>query len=269
MSSKTETSEEFRKLEQEIDAKRDFVENISGVSETYMKTLTKRTKADKSLIVESLGTTMSALGSQLSNDSEYGKSLIKTGEGLQQIAEIQLQYSVKLKAGFMNSLERQLRKRLEARRLDFDSKTNKVQKSKKERPELEEDMRAAQARYEEVMADTHNKMVSISELEEVQHRDLIDFVEAQLEYFRKGMEIMTKVQQSLGDPASAEAKRRTSQTDERNAETADTQSILSKYVEALYNYDATDGDELSIAKGDIIAVIEELDEGWWVGELHR
>ncbi|RKP22444.1 hypothetical protein SYNPS1DRAFT_25811 [Syncephalis pseudoplumigaleata] len=209
MSSKTETSEEFRKLEQEIDAKRDFVENISGVSETYMKTLTKRTKADKSLIVESLGTTMSALGSQLSNDSEYGKSLIKTGEGLQQIAEVQLQYSVKLKAGFMNSLERvkeelkdyqQLRKRLEARRLDFDSKTNKVQKSKKERPELEEDMRAAQARYEEVMADTHNKMVSISELEEVQHRDLIDFVEAQLEYFRKGMEIMTKVQQSLGDP---------------------------------------------------------------------
>lgn len=34
----------------------------------------------------------------------------------------------------------------------------------------------------------------------------------------------------------------------------------------MYNYDATDEDELSIVKGDIIAVIEELDEGWWVGE---
>jgi hypothetical protein len=41
MSSKTETSEEFRKLEQEIDVKRDFVDSISAVSETYMNTLSK------------------------------------------------------------------------------------------------------------------------------------------------------------------------------------------------------------------------------------
>ncbi|KAI8057294.1 hypothetical protein BDF22DRAFT_670612 [Syncephalis plumigaleata] len=300
MSSKTETSEEFRKLEQEIDAKRDFVDNITPVSEAYMNTLTKRTKSDKNLIMESLGVTMSTLGSQL-NDSEYGKSLVKTG---------QLQYSVKLKGGFMNSLERAKEELKDIRLV--------VQKSKKERPELEEDMRAAQTRYEEVMADTHNKMVSISELEEVQHRDLIGFVEAQIEYFRKGLEVMAAVQQSLGDPTLVESRRRISHTEDRTAEISDTQSIMSartghsihspampvnttlanpmrqsipqqvnaitsattpkapvssnaahsssKYVEALYNYDATDEDELSIVKGDIIAVIEELDEGWWVGE---
>ncbi|KAI9596373.1 hypothetical protein BDF19DRAFT_412946 [Syncephalis fuscata] len=321
MSSKTETSEEFRKLEHEIDLKHDFVDNISTVAELYMNSLVKRTKSDKYLLMESLGITMSTLGSQLGNDSEYGKSLVKTGDGFQKLAETQVQYSVKLKAGFMDSLARAKDeiKDYQARRLDFDSKTNKVQKSKRERPELEEDMRAAQSRYEEAMADTHNKMVAISELEETQHRDLVGFVEAQLDFFREGLEIMTTVKQALGDPVFAESKRRTSQAEESNIEPSDTQSIHSayasrvphspitstastlanplrqpsyqaaatppasiprapvapvaapatneRYMEALYNYDGADEDELSIVKGDKIAVVEEIDEGWWVGEI--
>ncbi|KAF9383340.1 hypothetical protein CPB97_006538 [Podila verticillata] len=40
-----------------------------------------------------------------------------------------------------------------------------------------------------------------------------------------------------------------------------------KQVRALYNYDATAEGELSIQKGDIIGIVEEIDEGWWVGEL--
>ncbi|KAG0009443.1 hypothetical protein BGZ81_003393, partial [Podila clonocystis] len=40
-----------------------------------------------------------------------------------------------------------------------------------------------------------------------------------------------------------------------------------KQVRALYNFDATAEGELSIQKGDIIGIVEEIDEGWWIGEL--
>ncbi|KAF9584779.1 hypothetical protein BGW38_005216, partial [Lunasporangiospora selenospora] len=40
-----------------------------------------------------------------------------------------------------------------------------------------------------------------------------------------------------------------------------------KQVRALYNFDATAEGELSMQKGDIITIVEEIDEGWWEGEL--
>lgn len=48
---------------------------------------------------------------------------------------------------------------MENRRLDLDSKLNKVQKAKKEKPELEEDMRASQVKYDDSLSDVFNKMV--------------------------------------------------------------------------------------------------------------
>jgi hypothetical protein len=40
-----------------------------------------------------------------------------------------------------------------------------------------------------------------------------------------------------------------------------------KQVKALYTFDATAEGELSIQKGDIIRIVEEIDEGWWEGEI--
>ncbi|KAG0085476.1 hypothetical protein BGZ93_008101 [Podila epicladia] len=40
-----------------------------------------------------------------------------------------------------------------------------------------------------------------------------------------------------------------------------------KQVRALYSFDATAEGELSIQKGDTIGIVEEIDEGWWIGEL--
>ncbi|KAF9194671.1 hypothetical protein BGZ51_008602 [Haplosporangium sp. Z 767] len=46
-----------------------------------------------------------------------------------------------------------------------------------------------------------------------------------------------------------------------------TRSRPQKQVRALYNFDATGEGELSMQKGDIIRIVEEIDEGWWEGEL--
>jgi len=51
---------------------------------------------------------------------------------------------------------------LEGRRLDFDAKLNRVQKSKKERPEWEEETRVAQDKYEETLKATTEQMIELS-----------------------------------------------------------------------------------------------------------
>ncbi|KAJ3066426.1 hypothetical protein HDU98_010302, partial [Podochytrium sp. JEL0797] len=40
-----------------------------------------------------------------------------------------------------------------------------------------------------------------------------------------------------------------------------------KQTRVLYQFDAEGPGELSIRKGDLINIIEEVDEGWWIGEL--
>ncbi|KAF9432077.1 hypothetical protein BGZ76_011298 [Entomortierella beljakovae] len=40
-----------------------------------------------------------------------------------------------------------------------------------------------------------------------------------------------------------------------------------KFVRAIYNFDASADEELSLRKGDIVRVIEKIDDGWWDGEL--
>ncbi|KNC50947.1 cortactin isoform F [Thecamonas trahens ATCC 50062] len=37
---------------------------------------------------------------------------------------------------------------------------------------------------------------------------------------------------------------------------------------AVYDYEATDDTELSFNEGDVITVLEKIDDGWWSGELN-
>jgi phage regulator Rha-like protein len=58
-----------------------------------------------------------------------------------------------------------LKKKLENRRLDYDAKQNKLNKCKKEKPSLEEEMRAAQYKYEETYSDMQNLMLRFGDKE--------------------------------------------------------------------------------------------------------
>ena len=55
-----------------------------------------------------------------------------------------------------------LETKLENRRLDFDAKLNKINKSKKENTVLEEETRAAQAKYEETLEVMTQKMLELN-----------------------------------------------------------------------------------------------------------
>jgi hypothetical protein len=56
-----------------------------------------------------------------------------------------------------------MQKKLHSRRLDYDAKLAKVQKAKKEKPEWEEEMQAAKAKYEDTRECVLGIMSAISE----------------------------------------------------------------------------------------------------------
>ena len=58
-----------------------------------------------------------------------------------------------------------LRKKLTSRRLDYDSKLNRLNKAKKEKPELEQEMQAARMKYEDTEHDLIQKMAYLQEFE--------------------------------------------------------------------------------------------------------
>jgi hypothetical protein len=58
-----------------------------------------------------------------------------------------------------------LKGKLENRRLDYDAKLNRLQKSKKEKPELDEEMRVAQQKYEETLGELEQLMISLNDRE--------------------------------------------------------------------------------------------------------
>ncbi|KAK6171084.1 hypothetical protein SNE40_019344 [Patella caerulea] len=43
--------------------------------------------------------------------------------------------------------------------------------------------------------------------------------------------------------------------------------MIQQYVEAKFDFESQSQDELAFKKGDIIRVIEKVDENWWKGEL--
>lgn len=90
-----------------------------------------------------------------------------------------------------------MKKKLESRRLEFDSKLSKVNKSKKEKPEDEEALRIAQMRYEDSLTDVTNKMLSLHDSEEEQLGDLVTYIDAQLEYYQQCAELTRNFQEKV------------------------------------------------------------------------
>ena len=85
------------------------------------------------------------------------------------------------------------RKKLEARRLAYDTSLAKMQKTKKEDFRMEEELRAQKAKYEETSEDVFRRMQDIKESEVDMVQDLNSFLEAELSYHDRCREILLNV----------------------------------------------------------------------------
>ncbi|KAJ3067669.1 hypothetical protein HK102_007364, partial [Quaeritorhiza haematococci] len=202
-SSKTETSEDFKRLEQETELRRKTTEQLHDACSTFLKSVGKKkdggTAVGKKMPLEIISGAMTQFGSMLHDESSYGKALLACGEAHERLAMSQIEFLTKARDGYVASLGRILtdmkeyqhaKTKLESRRLDFDAKLNRVHKSKKEKPELEEDTRVAQMKYEESLTDTTQRMIALNTNDDEQLETLCEFVENELAYHRKAVEIL-------------------------------------------------------------------------------
>ena len=75
-----------------------------------------------------------------------------------------------------------LRKKLKNRRLDYDANNNKLQKSKKEDPALEENVKTTKFKYEETLQKLEEMMITVSKQEAELIEPFISFMESQINY---------------------------------------------------------------------------------------
>lgn len=161
------------------------------------------------------------------------------GRGNERLANIQEQYAQESTTQWLESLERSLammkeyqvspqntnqtyrqppeqsltrdcanqaaRKKLESRRLALDTSTTKMQKAKRDDFRVEEELRTAKAKYEEMAEDVYRRMQDIKEAESDSIRDLTHFMDAELDYHERCAEEMRRVRRSWAAGSSSPA----------------------------------------------------------------
>lgn len=138
----------------------------------------------------------------------FGQAQSKLAGHQEDFAEtMRLDYMEKLEEGLQHFKDYAvLRKRLESRRLDFDAKIGRLQKSKKEKPDLEQEMQASKMKYEDSEYDVIQKMATLQEFEDEHCEALAQFLEAQYEYFNRSLQVLNDVRSTWGQPLSASAR---------------------------------------------------------------
>jgi hypothetical protein len=158
-----------------------------------------------------------------------------------------------------------LRGKVKSRRLDYDANQNKLSKSKKEKPELEENVKITQQKYEEALQMLENLMVSVEEQEKGTLDPLIAFAEEQEAYYIRCLETSRVFAQILRGDLTANISTKKPEALAKVDQTVAPRHSILQVVQAKYKFDAENDSELSISPGDTIEVLKKVNEGWWLG----
>ncbi|KAJ6146853.1 hypothetical protein N7497_008835 [Penicillium chrysogenum] len=202
---KTCLSDDFKAMETEMGVRHEGVDRIHKSMTSYVKAISKRNEGDdkeKTLPIAHLGTSMVAHGEDFDGNSEYGQCLIMFGRTEERIARIQENYIAQATSSWLESLERSLtqmkdlqhaRKKLDSRRLAYDTSLSKMEKAKKEDFRVEEELRSQKVKYEEASDDVLRRMQDIKEAEADNVMDMGVFLDAQLEYHERSREALLQL----------------------------------------------------------------------------
>ncbi|KAL5430794.1 hypothetical protein PMIN05_009959 [Paraphaeosphaeria minitans] len=202
---RTGVSDDFKALETEMNLRHEGMDRMQKSMTVYVKSLAERaqgTDREKMLPGGHLGSSMVSHGEDFEPDSEFGNCLSSLGRANERLARVQETYVQGATSSWLEGLDRSLaqmkeyqnaRKKLEQRRLNYDTSLAKMQKAKKEDFRVEEELRAQKAKYEESSEDVFRRMQDIKESEVEMVQDLTAFLEAELSYYDRCREILINV----------------------------------------------------------------------------
>ncbi|OQV01923.1 BAR domain-containing protein isoform 3 [Cladophialophora immunda] len=150
-------------------------------------------------------------------------SIVVFGRTQERMARTQETYITNATTSWLESLERSLvqlkeyqaaRKRLETRRLAYDTSLAKMQKAKKEDFRVEEELRTQKAKYEESADDVQRRMEEIRDSDPESVADLAAFLDAELAYHDQCREALLQLKSQW--PARAQLSGRSGRPNPRS-----------------------------------------------------
>lgn len=202
---KTTVSDDFKALEVEMSLRQEGLEKMQRSMTAYVKAISKRSEVEgkeKTLPIAYMGGTMIAHGEDFEAESEFGTCLSMFGRTQERLARAQETYIASATTSWLESLERSLvqmkeyqaaRKKLETRRLAYDTSLAKMQKAKKEDFRVEEELRNQKAKYEESADDVQRRMEEIRDADPENVADLGTFLDAELAYHEQCREALLQL----------------------------------------------------------------------------
>ncbi|CAH3042405.1 unnamed protein product [Porites lobata] len=310
--------EDFVELERKTDVTAGLVEHVSHKTKEYLQpNPAARAKLTMQSTVHKvrgeakvsrypqpeglLGETMMKGGEDLGEESLFGQALKDAGEAFSNLAEIKEALDSNVKQNFLDPLEQlknrdikeimHHRKKLQGRRLDYDCKKRKAHKVH------EEEIRAAEEKFEESKEVCYNSMLNLIETSDVEQvSQLAALAEAVFDYHKHCYDVMESLVATLNNKVSEAASRprterqsirRNHQDDDSDEEPQSSYSLaptpsappsapppasngsyFSGPFKALYDFESENDSELDFNEGDIIQVEEQIDENWLSGSLN-
>ncbi|KAG6010401.1 hypothetical protein E4U21_006965 [Claviceps maximensis] len=216
--SKTSHSEEFQRLEVEMNVRQEGMENLQKATNVYSKWISRRcdTFEDKSRSPPCalLGRTMATHGMDFEPESEFGHYLASVGRANERVSNLHSNFAEDVNANWLHHIDRNVtmmkdyqnaRKKLESRRLAYDASVAKMQKAKRDDFRVEEEMRVSKTKFDDSSEDVMRRMQDIQDSEADSIAALTAFLEAQLNYHERAAEELRRVRQSLADGGRSES----------------------------------------------------------------
>jgi len=257
-----------------------------------------------------LGEVLSKHGKDLGYDSGFGQACVETGETFQQLAEAKYALEDNVRQNFLEPL-RQLetkdlkeisyhRKKTVNRRLDYDAK-----KRKKEGTVTQEELMAAEEKFEESKNLAETAMFNLLSNDVEQISQLKAFIDGCLDYHRQAADILESLKQTLEDkrceeqsskPRQTHVPKRVASTASKTSsdmfDTSDSNGKSGSYsfgqaapeyaqptpvsappakatpmCRALYDFEPENEGELAFNEGDQIELVSKIDENWFEGRI--
>jgi len=208
---KTEMDEELKQLIQETDLQREYFDRLHKTLGDYIHIYDKRvdTQEEKKIQpVNAMGLLTINFGTIYPTNSAFGQALLKYGEGHTRLSDAQTDFVNRSRRGFENYLTgfgaemknySSLKKKFYHRRLDLDDIQTRVKKSSKEKPQLVQELRVSQDKYEESLDELTKKIFDLNNCNNKHLESLKEFCLAELEYHRSAVDILTDVYNSIAE----------------------------------------------------------------------